>query len=78
MTEFDLIFRIFISIVASLVLVNTLIILVVIMFISYILLRQSIEISKLADFGLSIKELTKVMEQQSRALELIWRNSHSH
>jgi len=75
MTEFDLIFRIFISVIASLVLLNTLIILVVIMFISYILLRQSVEISKLADFDLSIGELTKVMEQQSRALELIWRNS---
>lgn len=75
MTDFDLVFRIFISIIASLVLLNTLITLIVILFVSYTLLRQSIEISKLVDLDLSIKELTKVMEQQSRALELIWRNS---
>lgn len=76
MTSFDLIFRIFISVVASLVLFNTIFTLMVILFVSYIMLRLNVELSKLVDFDLSIKELTKVMEQQSRALELLWHRGH--
>ena len=59
------------TVLQVLVFANTIALLLSVVMIAVMLVRMNVEISKFIDIQMSIAELTKVVEQQSRLLEYI-------
>lgn len=59
------------TIIQVLVFANTIALLLSMIMVAVMLVRMNVEISKFIDIQMSIAELTKVVEQQSRLLEYI-------
>lgn len=59
------------TIIQVLVFANTIALLLSMVMVAVMLVRMNVEISKFIDIQMSIAELTKVVEQQSRLLEYI-------